>query len=216
MHTEDVSVSALPLVLVLNSEVESRQRVTTFLSVHGWRTTTAADRGHGLMLAVAERPDIIAAQTDHETLRAADVCHDFRAWTEIQDIPLIVVTETATLARPASRVALSICTSVLVKPCSPERLLEEINRLLSVRHASPTAEALASCPWCTHTTGRFLPNMSADAEVDHYRCWTCGHVWTLAKGASVGVSARPKPDRRASPRSALSEVASRSRNSEEI
>jgi hypothetical protein len=39
------------------------------------------------------------------------------------------------------------------------------------------------CPVC-HTPGRLLPDASADAVVDYYRCDTCGRVWTHRKDGS--------------------------------
>jgi Zn-finger nucleic acid-binding protein len=36
------------------------------------------------------------------------------------------------------------------------------------------------CPVC-RTPGRMLPESSADAVVEYYRCDTCGRVWTHRK-----------------------------------
>jgi transcription elongation factor Elf1 len=37
------------------------------------------------------------------------------------------------------------------------------------------------CPDCTHTKGRYMPNISIQTQVFYFHCDACGHNWAVKK-----------------------------------
>jgi len=61
------------------------------------------------------------------------------------------------------------------------------------------------CPTCQHA-GRLLPDSSTGAQVEYYRCDSCGTVWTHHKDdplAPVRIVLRPKSETRSANRGSL-------------
>jgi len=95
---------------------------------------------------------------------------NLKASAETRAIPVIAVTgwvKTDDLER-ALRAG---CDSVLPKPCRPDELLAEIDRLLPARWRR--------CPECHLRNGTSL-QLSVDLPDHYFECHNCGHVWKAA------------------------------------
>jgi two-component system cell cycle response regulator DivK len=123
------------LVLVVDDDRDGREMYTATLAGSGFRVEEAADGFEAVDKSYKLRPDLILMDLLMPRLDGWEVIGWLKSNRNTRDIPIVAVTgahaEQRDLARQAG------VQSVLVKPCSPDRLLEEIRRVLNERkHAA--------------------------------------------------------------------------------
>jgi two-component system, cell cycle response regulator DivK len=114
-----------PLVLIVGPDRRSRERYAACAAAADLRVEQALNGLQALNKATTLRPDIIL--TDLSLCYALDgfeLCRRLGDEASTKSIPILAVAGNRPTEVEEARAA--GCTSVLVKPCSPERLLVEI------------------------------------------------------------------------------------------
>ena len=124
------------LALIVDYSQDEREAYVEYLALHGISTVEAEDGLHGIAKAASLLPDVIAVDLGTPRQDAVDMCFRLKQQDSTKHIPIIAVTEIYTAAEVA-RAMRAGCASVLVKPCLPNALLDEIRRVL--RSAAATA-----------------------------------------------------------------------------
>ena len=120
------------LALIVDPAQGEREQYAEYLGHHGISTVEAEDGLHGIAKAASLLPDVIAVDLQKSHRDVADMCIRLRQQDSTRHIPIVAVTENGT-ASEIERAIRAGCTSVLVKPCSPSDLLDEIRRVLAFR-----------------------------------------------------------------------------------
>jgi CheY-like chemotaxis protein len=134
-----------PLVLIVDDNAESRAMYARYLSLNGCQVAEAAHGFQGVDKAFKLCPDAIVMDLLMPNLDGWEAMRLLRNRTCTRQTPIIALTgdshiEHLKLARNAG------CDVVLLKPCAPEVVFEEIRRLVAARHpdrATRTPEAPA-------------------------------------------------------------------------
>lgn len=118
-------------ILIVDDYADALDIWAIYLQSMGYRVSTAAD-GLGA-LAQAERliPDLIVLDLELPGLSGFEAAKRLRANPETRDIPLIAATGYSH-ARQLDLARQSGFDAVVVKPCDPNALVQEIERLLPV------------------------------------------------------------------------------------
>ncbi len=120
-----------PLVLVVDDDRDGREIYTATLTHSGFRVEQATDGFEAVDKSYKLHPDLILMDLLMPRLDGWEVIGWLKNNRNTREIPIVAVTgaqaEQRELARSAG------VHSVLVKPCPPEALLEEIRRVLAER-----------------------------------------------------------------------------------
>jgi CheY-like chemotaxis protein len=120
-----------PLVLIVDDATDNREGYAQYLEYCGFRTVEAATGEEALTLAREQKPDAILLDLRLPYLDGLDVAKILRA--EGFGTTAIVAMS-ASVFEPDVKAALeSGCDAFLAKPCLPEAVVEELNRLLKAR-----------------------------------------------------------------------------------
>ncbi len=122
------------LVLVVDDDRDGREMYTETLTRSGFRVEQAIDGFEAVDKGYKMHPDVILMDLLMPRLDGWEVIGWLKNNRNTREIPIVAVTgaqaEQRELARQAG------VHSVLVKPCPPEALLDEIRRVLSERAVS--------------------------------------------------------------------------------
>lgn len=121
------------LVLIVEDDEQTREMYAEWLTFSGFRVAEASNGTEAVTKARALRPDVIT--TDVGLRGGMDGCQlteNLRSHSRTKKIPVIAVTAWA-MGGHVERARHAGCDAVLVKPCLPETLLVEIQRLLKAR-----------------------------------------------------------------------------------
>ena len=119
------------LALIVDPAQDEREEYAEYLAQHGVSTAQAEDGLHGIAKAASLLPDVIAVDLRLSPEDVADMCRRLRQQDSTRHIPIVAVTENGTTSE-VERALRAGCTSVLVKPCLPNALLNEIRRVLAL------------------------------------------------------------------------------------
>ena len=119
------------LALIVDYTWSDRDAYVTYFAQHGINTVDAEDGLHGIAKAASLLPDVIAVDLRTPGPDAVDMCFRLKRQESTKHIPIIAVTENGTTGE-IDRAMRAGCASVLVKPCLPQTLLDEIRRVLSL------------------------------------------------------------------------------------
>jgi CheY-like chemotaxis protein len=115
-------------VLLVDPDDDSRGLHRESLRLAAFDVEEATDGREALVRAAASPPTIIVTDTRLRFIDGYALCSLFRGDPPTRDTPIIVLTADAYPAQ-LDRARESGADSVLVKPCQPEELLAEIDRL---------------------------------------------------------------------------------------
>jgi CheY-like chemotaxis protein len=118
------------LALLADRDADSRQMYAEYLRQRSYEIDEAEDGREALAKAISRRPGVIVTESRLPGMSGFELCRLLRSDPSTERIPIIVVTADAfpsdvKLAKAAGAHA------VLVKPCLPERLVEEIRAVLA-------------------------------------------------------------------------------------
>jgi two-component system cell cycle response regulator DivK len=116
-------------VLVVDDHEDSRIICGTILQHHGYRFLEAGDGEAAVQLVHAERPDMVLLDISLPVMDGYEVAALLRKGEETAGIPLIALTAQA-LAEDRDRVLTAGFDAYLAKPCSPSRVLMEVERFI--------------------------------------------------------------------------------------
>jgi|SRR4051812_17491681 two-component system cell cycle response regulator DivK len=122
-----------PLVLVVDSDADTRDMYGEFLTYSGFRVAQAHRISDAIEKAHALAP--VAITTDISLEDAEDgceLCNRLKTDAATRAIPVVVVTAWV-LDGDLGRAKHAGCDALLLKPCSPAALVEEIRKLMRER-----------------------------------------------------------------------------------
>jgi len=116
-----------PLALIVDRDAETRKLFTECLTLSQCSVEEAADGREALAKAIARQPDIIVTETRLPGIDGLKLCEVLRRDATTCDIPILCVTGDV---RQVDGVKAAGADTVLLKPCLPDTLLDEVHRLL--------------------------------------------------------------------------------------
>jgi len=119
-----------PLVLLVDDYDDSRELYAEFLEDSGFRVCQARDGGSGLAKARELRPDLILMDLSLPGMSGWEAIHRLKSDATTKAIPVIALSghkQADVSGQPAPQ-----WDYFLMKPCQPEKLVENLHRALAV------------------------------------------------------------------------------------
>ncbi len=125
MEHEEPRSPGNPVVLVVDDHRDTREMYAQVLDLYGYSTSQAGDGFEAWEKAHTVLPDVIVTDVGLPGMDGMELCRRLKASETTAGIPIIALTGfgEATVAERARSLGI---VKVLVKPCSPELLLAEI------------------------------------------------------------------------------------------
>ncbi|WP_343651753.1 response regulator [Herbaspirillum sp.] len=123
------TMAALPLLLIVDDEIDITDTYSMLLELHGFRVVTAAHGVDALAKAQLEWPDLVISDCMMPVMNGLELCAALRALPDGQTLPVILCSG----APERHDLSQSSHNLFLRKPVFFDRLLEEIQRLLPSR-----------------------------------------------------------------------------------
>jgi two-component system, cell cycle response regulator DivK len=122
-------------VLFVEDSADDRDLYSHFLSRRGYRVSTAENGREGVEKAFQLHPDVILMDLWMPEVGGWAATRSLKGDDRTKDIPVVIIT-----GHPASFMDEETlgCEGFLSKPCLPERLKEEIERVLDHHHGNGT------------------------------------------------------------------------------
>ena len=117
-------------VLIVDDYPDALDVWALYLRAEGFRVLTATDGAHALAQVHTHRPDVVVLDLELPDVSGCDVARQLRAAPETRHIPLIAATG-CSHGMQLERAREAGFDRVMVKPCDPDVLVEEIRRLAS-------------------------------------------------------------------------------------
>jgi CheY-like chemotaxis protein len=127
-----------PLVLVVEDYQDAREMYAAYLQFSGYRVAEAADGLEALDKTRELMPDIILMDLALPKMDGWEATRKLKADEKTKHIPIVALTGHA-LAGFAEGARQAGCDSFVTKPCLPDALVVEIQRMLSVKRSEHTA-----------------------------------------------------------------------------
>ena len=125
-----------PLVLIVDDAADNREAYVEYLRFRGFATREAASGGQALDIALKERPDVVLLDIRLPDMNGLEVSRRVRATASLRHTKVIAVSA-CVLPSDVSQALESGCHSFLQKPCLPDALVEEMNRLIQREDTPP-------------------------------------------------------------------------------
>jgi len=109
-----------------------------FLRAEGFHVLTAGNGFQALTLATKNRPDVIVMDLDLPDISGFEVARELRSQEDTRNIPIIAATGHSHMAQH-DKARNAGFDAVVVKPCDPDTLVGQIQRLLGANGARPAA-----------------------------------------------------------------------------
>jgi len=116
-------------ILIVDDYADALDIWALYLRTLGYRVSTAADGAEAIAQAERLLPDLIVLDLELPRVSGFDVAKRLRANPETQFIPLIAATGYSHV-KQLDRAREAGFDQIVIKPCDPDMLVEEIERLL--------------------------------------------------------------------------------------
>ena len=137
---------AHPLVLVVEDYQDAREMYAAYLQFSGYRVAEATNGIEAIEKTNELLPDIILMDLALPRMDGWEATRRLKANDRTRHIPIVALTGHA-LAGHAEGARLAGCDSFVTKPCLPDALVAEIQRMLDARSAEwPVRAARAPGP----------------------------------------------------------------------
>jgi two-component system cell cycle response regulator DivK len=128
----------VPLVLVVEDDLDTRRFYTEVLTRSGFRVEQAHNGNQALEKAFATSPDLILTDIAVPGIDGIELCHRLRGDARTAHVPVLAITGYGHRRYP-DRVLQAGADFVLIKPCEPDLLVSEARRLLAGRRFAARA-----------------------------------------------------------------------------
>jgi len=118
-----------PLVLLVDDYADAREMYGFYLARHGFRVVEAADGHEALDKALSLRPDIILMDLSLPGIDGWELARLLKQDPRTTGVPIIALTAHA-LNGEEQRARGAGCDAFVTKPCLPQSLAQELNRVL--------------------------------------------------------------------------------------
>jgi two-component system cell cycle response regulator DivK len=125
-----------PLVLVVEDYQDAREMYAAYLQFSGYRVAEAANGLEALEKTRELMPDIILLDLALPKMDGWEATRRLKADERTRHIPIVALTGHA-LAGHAEGARQAGCDAFVTKPCLPDALVTEIQRMLAVRRSEP-------------------------------------------------------------------------------
>jgi two-component system, cell cycle response regulator DivK len=126
-------------IFVVDDFADNRELYVLFLSASGFDVTQASDGEEALEKAVKLQPDLIVMDLSLPGMDGWEATRQLRAGKATSHIPVLILTAYDLVgALPEG------CAGFLTKPCLPDRMIAEINRVLDRQARSHSAASPAT------------------------------------------------------------------------
>ena len=119
-----------PLVLIVEDDIGTRVMYRDYLSHAGFRTVDAHNGHQALAKARELRPDAVLTDLAVPGMDGFEFCRALKQSSGLRDIPILAVTGHSEYLDDPDRFRQAGIAQVLVKPCPPDLIAEELRRLL--------------------------------------------------------------------------------------
>ncbi len=134
MLTPDSS-DARRLVLLVDDDRECREMYARALRTAGFEVAEAHNGNQALAKASEHAPSIVVTDLALPGIDGYQLTRRLRHQPGTEHVPIIAVTGYGGFMEDTQRALTAGCDAVLTKPCVPDRLIEEVERLLAGAHA---------------------------------------------------------------------------------
>lgn len=126
-----------PLVLVVEDYQDAREMYAAYLQFSGYRVAEATNGVEAVQQTLDLMPDIILMDLALPKMDGWEATRRLKSDDRTKHIPIVALTGHA-LAGHAEGARQAGCDSFVTKPCLPDALVAEIQRMLAA-HSSPAA-----------------------------------------------------------------------------
>jgi CheY-like chemotaxis protein len=126
------------LVLLVDDYHDALEVWEWYLCSQGYRVLTAATGAEAVRLAKSAHPDVIVMDLELPGMTGCEAAREIRAGDDTRHIPLIAATGFSH-ERQLAEARDAGFNQVLIKPCDPAQLVEEIERALAIGAADDPA-----------------------------------------------------------------------------
>ena len=126
------------LILIAEDDADNREGYAEYLTYLGYKVVQAADGGSALESARELRPDVILLDLALPVLDGWEVARQVKSDPQTRDI-LVIALSACVFPSDVRRATSSGCDLFLDKPCYPQTVAGEIERLLTERDESRPA-----------------------------------------------------------------------------
>jgi CheY-like chemotaxis protein len=123
-------------ILIVDDYPDALDVWAIYLHAAGFRVLTAGTGQQALDTACADLPDLVVLDLDLPDVSGFEVARELRSRAATRHIPLIAATGYSHVAQQDKALQSSF-NAIIVKPCDPDALVVEIQRLLSAHDAPP-------------------------------------------------------------------------------
>jgi CheY-like chemotaxis protein len=123
-------------VLIVEDDLDTRVLYRDYLTLCGFRTADAHNGHQALAKARELHPDAVVTDLAVPGIDGFEFCRAVKATSALRDIPILAVTGHAEYLDQPDRFMQAGITQVLVKPCPPDVIVQELRRLLTATSAS--------------------------------------------------------------------------------
>ena len=145
------SSSTQPVVLLVDDFDDAREMYAGYLAYSGFDVIEAANGVQALQLAIEHRPHIILMDLALPKMDGWEATRRLKADERTRHIPIVALTGHA-LAGHAEGARQAGCDAFVTKPCLPDALVAEIERMLAVRRGDGAARRT------TRSSGKSKPS----------------------------------------------------------
>jgi CheY-like chemotaxis protein len=121
-----------PLLLFADDVEDTREMYREFFELSGYRVITAVDGDDAIKMATDRQPAVIVMDLMMPRTDGWEATRRLKAHPLTRGIPVIALTGHGSRAADAAARGVSF-DAFVTKPCVPERLLEEVQRVLARR-----------------------------------------------------------------------------------
>ena len=132
-----MAVSTAPLVLVVEDYQDAREMYAAYLQFTGYRVAEASNGLEAVEKARELLPAIILMDLALPKMDGWEATRLLKADERTRNIPIVALTGHA-LAGHAEGARQAGCDAFVTKPCLPDVLVAEIQRMLAARAETPT------------------------------------------------------------------------------
>ena len=127
--------SSQPLVLVVEDYQDAREMYAAYLSFSGYRVAEATNGVEAIEKTIELMPDIILMDLALPRMDGWEATRRLKLDERTRHIPIVALTGHA-LAGHAEGARQAGCDAFVTKPCLPDALVAEIQRMLAARSES--------------------------------------------------------------------------------
>jgi two-component system, cell cycle response regulator DivK len=133
---EPPSPGASLLVLIVEDDLSTRVLYREYLNHCGFRTADAHNGRQALAKARELKPDAVLTDLAVPGLDGFEFCRALRESAGTPAIPILAITGHSEYLDQPDRFAQAGIARVLVKPCAPDLIVQELRRLLGPENAA--------------------------------------------------------------------------------